>query len=115
MYGQPPAYGVPYGQPGYIAPPPPAYGYGVPPPTGPTIIHINNDGDDGTPCQFCGSKTSHIARKSVGAVAIAWGCCLLWTTGWLCWLPCVMDGCKDVELVCVKCQNVKQTIPANCC
>ena len=80
MYGQPPAYGVPYGQPGYIAPPPPAYGYGVPPPTGPTIIHINNDGDDGTPCQFCGSKTSHIARKSVGTVAIAWGCCLLWTT-----------------------------------
>jgi hypothetical protein len=27
----------------------------------------------------------------------------------------VMDGCKDVELVCVKCQTVKQTIPANCC
>jgi hypothetical protein len=26
-----------------------------------------------------------------------------------------MDGCKDVELVCVKCQNVKQTVPANCC
>jgi hypothetical protein len=110
MYGQP----VMYGQPQYIAPPPPVYGYGVPPPSGPTVIHINNQDNDGTPCQFCGSKTDHIPRKSVGCVAIAWGCCLLWTTGWLCWLPCVMDGCKDVELVCVKCQNVKQTIPANC-
>lgn len=83
-------------------------------PTRPTVIHINND-DDGTPCQFCGGKTPNVTRKSVGGVAIAWGCCLLWTTGFLCWLPCVMDGCKDVELVCVKCQNVKNTIPANCC
>ena len=117
MYGQPPMYGTPYGQPGYIAPPPPMYGGGGfgAPPAGPTIIHINNDDNDGTPCQFCGQKTSHISRRTVGGVAIAWSCCLLWTTGWLFWLPCVMDGCKDMELVCVKCQNVKSTIPANCC
>jgi hypothetical protein len=26
-----------------------------------------------------------------------------------------MDGCKDSELVCTKCQSVKNTIPATCC
>ena len=104
MYGQPPpAYGQPaYGQPGYGQPPPPNYGYGQPPPpnygqpTGPTVIHINNDDDDGTPCQFCGGNTNHITRRTVGCVAIAWGCCLLYTTGILCCLPCFIDGCKDV-------------------
>ena len=61
MFGQPPMYGQPvmYGQPGYMAPPPPVFGFGAPPPppAGPTIIHINNQDNDGTPCQFCGSKT----------------------------------------------------------
>ena len=118
MYGQPPppGYGQPYGQPAYGQP-----GYGQPPPPpvygnqGPTVIHINNDDNDGTPCQFCGGNTEHITRRKVGCVAIAWGCCLLYFTGILCCLPCFIDGCKDVELICVKCQNVKNTIPANCC
>ena len=119
-----------YGQPGYGAPPPvygyqqPGYGqpaYGAPPaygfqqPAGPTIIHINNDDNDGTPCQFCGTDTTNFARRTVGTVAIAWGCCLFFSTGFLCCLPCCIDGCKDVELICVKCQNVKSTIPASCC
>ena len=124
MYGQPPPpnYGQPYGQqpygqPGYGQPPPPNYGH-MPPPNygqqGPTIIHVNND-DDGTPCQFCGGNTDHVCRRTIGCVAIAWGCCLFYFTGFLCFLPCCIDGCKDVELVCIKCQNVKNTIPANCC
>ena len=124
MYGQPPPpnYGQPYGQqpygqPGYGQPPPPNYGH-MPPPNygqqGPTIIHVNND-DDGTPCQFCAGNTDHVCRRTIGCVAIAWGCCLFYFTGILCCLPCCIDGCKDVELVCIKCQNVKNTIPANCC
>lgn len=115
-YGQPPPPPV-YGQPGYgMPPPPPVYGYGAPPPAmGPTIIQINDNDDDGTPCQYCGTKTSHITRRKVGCVAIGWCFCLLVTTGFLFWLPCCMDGCKDVELVCVKCQSVKNTISANCC
>ncbi len=115
MYGQPHGqpYGQqPYGQPGYIAPPPPMYQQH---PQGPTIIQIDNDNDNGTPCRYCGTDTTHITRRKMGCVAIAWGCCLLWTTGFFCWLPCVMDGCKDVELVCVKCQNVKNVIAASCC
>ena len=139
MYGQPPPnYGQPYGQPAYGQQPSygqqpygqqtygqqPGFGqsqlnYGqMPPPNygqqGPTIIHVNND-DDGTPCQFCGGNTDHVCRRTIGCVAIAWGCCLFYFTGFLCCLPCCIDGCKDVELVCIKCQNVKNTIPANCC
>lgn len=117
-YGQP-GYGQPaYGQPGYgmPPPPPPMYGGGYQQqPAGPTIIHINNDDDDGTLCQMCGKKTTHIARKKMGCVAWGWVCCLLWTTGFFCWLPCCMDGCKDTELVCVSCNNVKTNIQANCC
>lgn len=111
MYGQPPppGYGT-YGQP-----PPPAY-YPPPQQQGPTVITIaNNGGDDGTPCQFCGKNTDHITRRTVGCTAIAWGCCLFYFTGILCCLPCFMDGCKDIELVCIKCQNVKSEIPASCC
>lgn len=92
-YGQPPQQMY---QPGFNQPPPPPiYQQGFQPQQGPTIIHINNDDDDGTPCQFCRSKTSHITRRKVGCVAIAWCFCLLLTVG-LCWLPCCMDGCKDI-------------------
>lgn len=114
VYGQPsygqPMYGQPmYGQPGFMAPPPP-------PQNGPTIIKISdNHQNNGTPCQFCGTNTGQLTRKTVGCVAVMWGICLLWTTGILCCLPCCMDNCKDTELVCVKCQQIKNTIPANCC
>ena len=107
MYGQQPGYGMP--PPGYGAPP----GYGN---AGPTVIHIDNDGDDGTPCQYCGTNTTHICRRVNGGVTYAWCCCLLLTTGILCFVPfCFCENCKDVELVCIKCQQVKNTIPANCC
>jgi len=126
MYGQPmqpmqPMYGQPM-QPMYGQPQPPMMMapvqpmYQPPPQQGPTIITIqDNDNHSGSPCQFCGTNTGQIVRKKVGCVAIAWGVCLFWFTGFLCCIPCCMDGCKDSELVCVKCQQVKNTIPANCC
>ncbi len=85
--------------------------------TGPTVIRMNgnNYNEGGSPCQLCGTNTAQVTRKKVGCVAIMWGICLLWTTGFLCCLPCCMDSCKDTELVCVKCQQVKTTIEANCC
>lgn len=123
MYGQPmqPMYGQPM-QPMYGQPQPPMMMapvqpmYQPPQQQGPTIITIHdNDNDNGSPCQFCGTNTGQIVRKKVGCVAIAWGVCLFWFTGFLCCIPCCMDGCKDSELVCIKCQQVKNTIPANCC
>lgn len=119
MYGQPqPMYGQQQGfgmQPGFAQPQPgfmqqgptfqpagPAFvqpGFAQPgfaqPQQGPTIIHINNDDDDGTPCQYCGSKTTHITRRTVGCTAVAWSICLIPTLA-LWWIPCCMDGCKDV-------------------
>lgn len=109
MYGQPPGYGAPgYGAPGYGAPGYGAPGYGAPQ-GGPTVIQINNDDNDGTPCQYCGTNTNHTTRRKVGCVTIAWSLCLL-GTGVLWCIPCFVDGCKDVELICIKCQNVKGTI-----
>ena len=52
MYG----FQQPYAQPAYVAPPPMYGGYGRPP-AGPTVIHINNDDKDQTPCLKCGTKT----------------------------------------------------------
>lgn len=96
MYGQP-MYGQPMQpmQPVYQQPMMMQPTYMPPPKQGPTIIHIDNDGPDGSPCQYCGTNTGQIVRKKVGCVAIAWGLCLLWFTGFLCCLPCCMDGCKD--------------------
>ncbi len=109
MYGQPMMPGMQPVQPMYMQPPQQH-------PQGPTIITLGNHNyDNGTPCQFCGTATGQIVRKTVGCAAIAWGLCLFWFTGFLCCIPCCMDGCKDSELVCVKCQQVKNTIPANCC
>ena len=118
-YGAPPAYGAPpgYGAPGYGAPPPPNY-YPPQQSQGPMIINLgNNNNSSGTHCPICGSETGNLPRKKVGCVAIAWCLCLLFTVGGygLCFIPFCTDGCKDTELVCVKCSTVKQTINANCC
>ena len=113
MYGQPPPM---YPQPGYGAPPPAYY----PPPQqqGPMIINMGgqNQGGEGSPCPVCAHDTGNIPRKTVGTVTILWCLCLAFTTGFLCALcPFCTDGCKDTELICVKCQTVKSKIPANCC
>eukprot|EP00919_Chromeraceae_sp_WS-2016_P052641 GHVR01124965.1.p1 GENE.GHVR01124965.1~~GHVR01124965.1.p1 ORF type:complete len:122 (+),score=14.47 GHVR01124965.1:389-754(+) len=121
MYGQQqPGFGQ---SPGFGQPPPQGYGQPMqqqqymPPPIqqGPTVIHVAGNNDSGTPCPFCGTDTDHIPRKKIGCVTIAWACCLFYFTGFLCCIPCCMDGCKDTELVCIKCHQPKMTIQANCC
>ena len=116
MYGQPaPVYGQPmygqpmYGQPGFMQPPPPQVQQG------PTIITIQGNNNDGSSCQFCGTNTGNMIRKKVGCTAILWGLFLLWLTGFLCCLPCCMDSCKDTEIVCIKCNQIKNEIPASFC
>ena len=98
--------------PAYYPPPAPA------PAAGPTVITVggNNNSDSGSPCLTCGRDTPSMPRKKIGGVAIAWFCCLLWTVGsyGLCLIPLCTDSCKDTELICLKCQTVKQTISANC-
>lgn len=119
MYGFPqqqPMYGV---QPGFQQPmmqrPPPqmfmAPGAG---PQGPTIINITNR-EEGTKCPFCGEHSENRMRKSAGCVAWCWCVTLAFTLPPLFFLPFCIDGCKDVELVCEKCSQTKNTIKANCC
>lgn len=123
MYAPPPAYGAPAPVPYGYAPPPPPPTYYPPPPQpvqqGPMIINLgnNNNNSSGSPCGICGKDTDSIPRKKLGCVAWAWCVCLLLTVGGygLCFIPLCTDSCKDTELVCIKCQSVKQTIPANCC
>jgi hypothetical protein len=116
-------YGQPYGTPQYGAPPP---GFGAPPPPnyyppqqqGPMIINLQQgrNSSSGSNCNICRQETENIPRKTVGSVTILWCLCLLFVTGPFCvCYPFCTDSCKDTELVCIKCHQVKDKIPANCC
>ena len=108
MYAQPMMAPAPM-----YAPPAPA------PAAGPTVINLgnnNNSGGDGSPCPTCGKDTGNIPRKTIGCVTILWCLCLFLFTGGMAWCyPFCVDSCKDIELVCSRCQTVKSKVPANCC
>ena len=95
--------------PVYMPPPPPQQQ------VQPIIIKTNNNGNaNKTHCPICGAETGNLPRKKVGMTAIMW--CLVLTSCGLCFVPlCCTDSCKDLELLCVKCQTVKVKVPANCC
>ena len=102
-----PAYGAP--PPAYYPPPPAAN-------TGPTVISIGGGDSSGSPCPVCQKETGVIPRKKLGCVNFAWCIILFLTTGWLWCIPiCCGEGCKDTEILCIKCQTVKQTVPGNFC
>lgn len=122
MYGYPqqqPMYG---GQPGFQQPmmqqPMMQQPVFMPPPqmrqAGPTVINITKR-EDGTKCPFCGEYSENRTRKSMGCVTWCWCLTLAFTVPPLFFIPLCVDGCKDVELVCEKCGEVKNTIKANCC
>ena len=104
-------YAAPMAAPMY-APPPPA------PAAGPTVITVgggNNNSGEGSPCPSCARDTGNMPRKKVGAVAIIWCVTCFILGGGVCSLiPLCSDGCKDTEIVCVRCQTVKSKIEANC-
>jgi hypothetical protein len=102
---QQPAFQQPMMQPSFM-PPAPA--------PGPTIVTINNR-QDGTKCPYCGEVSENRTRKSAGCATWGWCVCLSFTAPPFFFIPFCVDGCKDVELVCEKCGQVKNTIKANCC
>lgn len=68
-------------------------------------------------CERCRKETTNDIRRRVGKVAMYWSLCLLFTTAILCWIPCHKNGCwcKDIDVICLKCETVKYVIPAQCC
>lgn len=112
-----------------MAPPPPVY-YPPPPPPPPVyyppppppqqaqqtiIITGGNDNDNGSACRTCGRDTGNVMRKKLGCVGITWCICLALTTGFACYLPLTRDDCKDTQILCNRCQTLKNTVPANFC
>lgn len=105
---------VSYGQKGdfYLPPPPPPPNYVG----GPTIISVGTaQRGSGSPCPFCQRNTPNITEKTVGVVTFFWACVLFLCTGWLCFIPFVVDSCKDTEILCATCHRTKITVPAQCC
>jgi len=81
------------------------------------ILNVSNRKSGAlSPCPACGTDTGNIPRKKLGCVAIAWCVCLMVTTfGIGCCYAICNDSCKDVEILCVKCQTIKTKVPATCC
>ncbi len=67
-------------------------------------------------CQKCGlNQTVGPIKLTPGNVSCAWGTCLFLFTGIFCWVPCVVNGCKDTHVNCVRCGFKKAIIKPKCC
>lgn len=66
--------------------------YNQPPP--PTVITVNRQEDDSQRCAHC-RGTGFITKNTIGANLIIWSCILLVCTGWMCFIPCLIDDCYD--------------------
>ena len=136
MYDQQPGFN-PYGQPinpaynpnpnmqpnpfnnnnGYPAQPVPMPIYVPITPTkeaSPANIYIADSPHD-LGCPFCGCQTQTVLMRKPGNVTYLWCCCLFIFSGIFCCIPFCVDSCLDAHLICVRCNNSKQVVPANCC
>lgn len=105
-------------EPPFLMGQPPFHAGQMAPPS--TVIVINNGNNNpsnATYCPQCKSKTESMGRRAVGRVTIMWSfvlafvglpCCL-------CFIPFCNDDCKDLEIVCMHCDQVKDKVPAQCC
>lgn len=123
MYAYPPPPPQPYGmQPGFQQPmfqqpqiiQQPVF---MPPMgnAGTTIINIPGNRQEGTKCPYCTEHSESNLRRTSGCVTWSWCICLTLTATPFFFIPFCVDGCKDTEYVCVKCNQVKNTVKANCC
>lgn len=66
-------------------------------------------------CKSCGSVVAPIISKKVGQNTLLWAVFLFLFTGFLCFLPFVMDRCKNTVLNCASCGIKISEIEAHCC
>ena len=88
--------------------------YSQPPPE---VLVIEAEAPKGnfTPCGYCGCNTNSHPRKKVGAAAIVWALICFCSTVLLFWIPLCNDNCKDTDICCSRCMEVKTTIPTDIC
>lgn len=67
------------------------------------------------PCQRCGLVYNGNLNLRNGRTVCAWASCLFLTTGLFCFLPCVIDKCKDTEIKCVRCGHNKAVVKSQMC
>jgi hypothetical protein len=66
-------------------------------------------------CQKCGHNGNGAISYRTGTTACLWGIGLFMFTGIFCWIPCVCEGCKDIDIYCGKCGYRKAIVEAECC
>ncbi|CAC9889366.1 unnamed protein product [Aureobasidium pullulans] len=64
-------------------------------------------------CAVCKAPVMTRTTKNSGDRALMWGAILCVLTGCLCWLPCVMDECKDTRHTCSNCGRPIATVTSN--
>lgn len=87
------------------------------------IIIVNENGGHGGPpannymapngtsrCLVCNIDTPSYSTKGFGTKAYVWAGVLCLFTGCCCWIPFVIDDCKETQILCSKCNNKKANI-----
>lgn len=67
------------------------------------------------PCQKCGLVANGPLNLTNGRTICAWATCLFLTTGIFCFIPCVMDSCKDTDIGCPRCGHTKAVVKSKLC
>lgn len=67
------------------------------------------------PCQRCGLVSDGQLNLAKGRTVCAWGTGLFLLTGLFCFIPCLIDKCKDTWVSCARCGHKKAVIKSGCC
>lgn len=61
-------------------------------------------------CPFCRNSAPVVTTKEMGCAIWVWTCIFFWFTGCCCWIPCIIDDCYDIRVVCTGCQATREVI-----
>ena len=64
----------------------------------------------GTICPYCNMLTTSYTKKGVGTMTWLWCVGLWFFTGICCWIPFVIDDCKEDQIICARCHGKKAVL-----
>lgn len=64
----------------------------------------------GTICPYCNMLTTSYTKKAVGTMTWLWCVGLWFFTGICCWIPFVIDDCKEDQIICARCHGKKAVL-----